>query len=66
MPLDASEELYGKAKAVYARRGYPTEDRVGLFISEGEGHSFNKPMQRAALDWFIRWLVDPAKPLRAD
>ena len=64
MPLEASEELYGKAKAVYARRGYPTEDRVGLFISEGEGHSFNKPMQRAALDWFIRWLVDPAKPPR--
>ena len=66
MPLDASEELYGKAKAVYARRGYPTEERVGLFISEGDGHSFTKPMQRAALDWFIRWLVDPVKTLRAD
>ena len=66
MPLEASEELYGKAKAVYARRGYPTEERVGLFISEGDGHSFTKPMQRAALDWFIRWLVDPVKTLRAD
>ena len=67
MPLAASEELYRKAKAVYPSRGYPAEEMVGLYISEGEGHSFNKPMQRAALDWFIRWLVDdPAKPHRGD
>ena len=66
MPLEASEELCGKAKAVYARPGgHPTEDGSSLY-KRGEGHSFNKPMQRAALDWFIRWLVDPAKPLRAD
>ena len=66
MPLSASESLYERAQTLYNEGGYPADRRVDLFISEGNGHSFNKPMQRIAIGWFNEWLVDDLKPLRAN
>ena len=66
MPLSASESLYERAQALYTEGGYTTDGRVDLFISEGNGHSFNKPMQRIAIDWFSEWLADDQKHLRVD
>ena len=66
MPLSASESLYERARDLYSKRGYSADERVDLFISEGDGHSFNKSMQRIAIDWFNEWLADDLKSFRAD
>ncbi len=66
IPLIVSESLYERAHALYTQEGYTADGRVELFISEGNGHSFNKSMQRIAINWFSEWLAVDLKTLRAD
>ena len=66
IPLSASERLYERTKALYTEGGYSADGRVGLFIGEGEGHSFNNSMQRIAIDWFNEWLAGDLQPFHAD
>ncbi len=63
IPLAATRKLFEVALPLYGAQG----ERVVLREFAGIGHNFSWDMQRDALQWFTRWLIDlPEQSAAAD
>ena len=54
MPLAGVQEAATAADRAYKAAG--ASDKFRLMIQPNAGHEFTPPAQRAAIDWFVRWL----------
>jgi len=53
-PLPGLKECTDAAQPAYAAAG--AEDRVAVRIQENTGHQVTPDSERAAIEWFVRWL----------